>query len=124
MCGRGGISNHEGNQAYLRKKEEMQERYRHATDKEKYEMSLELVAFVTNRGGRFLERDREMKDVWYQMSHDDARKKASQALRDHNTCRLRRQHRAQTNFDDPQMSQTPEGYNSAASSFPNVYKSR
>lgn len=76
----------------------MQEHYRHASDTEKYNMSKELVDFVTGRGGRFLVRDREMQHVWYELGLDAARKKASQALRDRNTCNLRRLHRAQTQF--------------------------
>ena len=53
------------------------------TRKEKYELSLVLLARVREYGGRFLEKH-EGNPLWYEMSERDCRKKCSQVLREAN----------------------------------------
>ena len=48
-------------------------------NEEKTEVSLAIVKFVHNKGGRFLKKD---SGGWYVVEDNEARKKASQALRD------------------------------------------
>lgn len=97
LCQRGGkASNHPGCQAFLKQKEAMQIRYRKASLEEKYRMSKELVAFVHNRGGRFLKKDKTGK--WIEIDEEAARRKASQALRDNSTNRLKAINRAMTSY--------------------------
>lgn len=76
----------------------MQEEYKKVSDKQKFQMSLQLAAFVKNRGGRFLMKEKGSDDLWYEIDESEARKKCSQALRDQNTSQLKREHRAKTNF--------------------------
>jgi len=82
----------------------MQVRYKKASDKEKYKMSLQLAAFVKNRGGRFLMKEKGSDYCWYEIDDSEARKKCSQALRDQNTCKLKRKQRAKTSFGRQQCS--------------------
>jgi len=97
LCQRGGkASNHPGCQAFLKQKEAMQPRYRLASVEEKYQMSKELVAFVHTRGGRFLRKDNSGK--WVEIDDEAARRKASQALRDRSTNRIKAINRAMTSY--------------------------
>ena len=101
LCGRGGSSNHPGNQAYLKKKEGMQAQYKAAaTDKEKTAMSKELIDYVHQRGGRFMKRDPKDKQRWFEISDAEAKTKCSQALRDANTSPEKAKQRAETDFDE------------------------
>ena len=84
LLGRGGrVNQHPGNQAYLQEKERMQDRYFSTTKDNKKEISQELVDWVHARGGRFLKQDDDKR--WYDVNNTDARKKASQTLRELNT---------------------------------------
>jgi hypothetical protein len=81
LLGRGGLVNHHpGNKAYLQHKTRLQPRYRAASRTTKTSISLELVAWVHARGGRFL--DRDVRQVWYEVDTKRARAKASQTLRE------------------------------------------
>ena len=98
LCQRGGkAANHPGCQAFLKQKEAMQPRYKRASPAEKYEMSKELVAFVHNRGGRFLKMGKDG-TTWSEIDYESARRKASQALRDQSTNRDKSIHRSKSNF--------------------------
>jgi hypothetical protein len=86
LLGRGGLVNiHPGNQAYLRRKERLQNRYLTATKDEKTEISQELVDWIHACGGRFLQRSDHDKTCWHEVDNTRARKKASQTLREVNT---------------------------------------
>jgi len=94
LLGRGGLANNNpGNKEYQKKKETMQERYFAATKEEKTGISQELVDYVHETGGRFLKLDRE-REQWYEVSNSEARRKASQTLRDINTPEKRAEKRA------------------------------
>jgi hypothetical protein len=81
LLGRGGLVNHHpGNKAYLQHKTRLQPRYRAASRTTKTSISLELVAWVHARGGRFL--DRDVHQAWYEVDTKRARAKASQTLRE------------------------------------------
>lgn len=93
LLGRGGrVNQHPGNQDYLRKKEHLQDRYLAASKDKKKNISQELVDWIHARGGRFLKQDDEKR--WYEVSNTDARKKASQTLREVNTPEHRADKRA------------------------------
>jgi len=78
----------------------MQEQYRLMSSKEKKAMAQDLVRFVHNRGGRFIQRERTVKgERWYEISNEKALEKSSQALRDTNTNETRKQKRKETVFD-------------------------
>jgi hypothetical protein len=80
--GRGGhVNGHIGNQMYLEKKMEIQDRYLAASKEEKTDISQELVDAVHAWGGRFLKEDKEV--GWFEVTNIIARKKASQTLREH-----------------------------------------
>ena len=90
--GRGGLVNrHQGNQAYLGEKDRMQERYLAASKEAKTDISQELVNWVHDRGGRFLQVE---DDAWFEVDATKARKKASQSLREINTPEMRAAKRA------------------------------
>jgi len=83
LRGRGGLTNHhEGNMRFRDEARQLRSAYRHATAtrEEKYQLSVDLVQRVKEYGGRFLEKGKGGK--WYEMSERDARKKASQVLRE------------------------------------------
>jgi len=85
LLGRGGLANnHPGNKAYQRQKEEMQARYLASSKEQKTIISMELVEFIHARGGRFLKLDRRTQR-WFEITDKEARRKASQTLRDINT---------------------------------------
>jgi len=97
ICGRGGFANHhEGNQAYLKKKECMQEAYKSASNATKTQMKLELIAFVHNRGGRFIRRNTD--GAWEELDNREVRNKAAQALRDLPASRRKASQRAATKY--------------------------
>ena len=81
LLGRGGRSNHNpGNQSYLKQVKAFRPRYISlGNNDQKTELSLAVVKFVHNKGGRFLKKD---PGGWYVVEDNEARKKASQALRD------------------------------------------
>ena len=94
LLGRGGrANNNSGNKAYLQQKETMQQRYLAASKSAKYRISMELVEFVHTRGGRFLKLDRGA-GRYYEITRKEARKKASQCLRDVNSEEMRAKKRA------------------------------
>jgi len=59
----------------------MQPLYQAASVTEKFEMSVELVDFVHQRGGRFLKKDPKKSNQWKEVDFKYARSKASRALR-------------------------------------------
>ena len=81
LLGRGGRSNHNpGNQSYLKQVKVVRPFYTSLDNNdEKTELSLAVVKFVHNKGGRFLKKD---SGGWYVVEDNEARIKASQALRD------------------------------------------
>ena len=90
LCGRGGRTNHHpGNKVYLSLKNDIQERYLTASDKDKTAISQELVYQIQKRGGRFLERDNATGN-WFEITFEKAWKKASQTLRERNTPDVRK----------------------------------
>jgi hypothetical protein len=94
LLGRGGLANrHPGNQAYLRQKEQMQNRYLIASKDDKTGISQELVDWIYAHGGRFLKFDKH-ENQWYVVDDHTARKKASQTLREINTAENRARKRA------------------------------
>lgn len=106
LLGRGGkINNHPGNQRYLKARSQLHGKYERASKAEKRKVSDELIDIVHQWNGRFLKRiddpctlnttlkikkrkrcrdstcvDRSEK--WYEVTNEEARKKASQALRE------------------------------------------
>lgn len=93
LCGRGGgINAHEGNIAFRELVQDQKEQYNLAANKnEKAEISQEIVDHVTNRGGRFLQRDESQpfsnsagKNTGWWMGIDNIKAiaKTSQALRE------------------------------------------
>jgi len=83
LCGRGGKSNHHpGNHDYLKKRSEIQPQYKAADKAATTAISQALVDSVKATGGRFLQLEEGTTDKWYEISNRDARKKASQALRE------------------------------------------
>jgi len=84
LCERGGKgNNHPGNKVYLQQKESMQDEYEMASKEKKFQMSKVLVAFIHDRGGRFMKRAEN--GEWYEVDYKTARLKASQSLRDRTT---------------------------------------
>jgi hypothetical protein len=74
LMGRGGLgNNHAGNQAFLEQKRRLKARYSVATKSEKFLISQELVKWVHDHGGRFLEK--AANDRWYIVDETRARKK-------------------------------------------------
>lgn len=81
ICGRGGKANtHEGNKMFRDEARRLKDWYESSSKSEKYAVSAFLVDFVKRNGGRFLARSAGGK--WEEVDPDDARKKASQALRE------------------------------------------
>jgi len=62
----------------------MQDEYETASVNRKTQLSRELVAFVHNRGGRFMRKNDETGE-WFEVDDKTARQKASQTLRDRST---------------------------------------
>jgi len=92
LCGRGGgINAHDGNVAFRQLVQDQKERYNLAANKqEKAEISQDIVDHVTNRSGRFLQRDESQpfstagKNTgwWVEIDSIKAIAKTSQALRE------------------------------------------
>jgi len=83
LFGRGGLSNnHPGNQRYLAKRLELQPSYKKAKRADKTLISKAFVNAVKAGGARFLKQEEGTSDRWYVVSDKEARRKASQALRD------------------------------------------
>ncbi|EJK68031.1 hypothetical protein THAOC_10838, partial [Thalassiosira oceanica] len=81
ICGRGGKANtHEGNKMFRDEARRLKDWYESSSKSEKYAVSAFLVDFVKRNGGRFLARSAG--GEWDEVDPDDARKKASQALRE------------------------------------------
>lgn len=81
ICGRGGKANtHEGNKMFRDEARRLKDWYESSSKSEKYAVSAFLVDFVKRNGGRFLVRGAG--GEWEEADPDDARRKASQALRE------------------------------------------
>ena len=84
LLGRGGKSNHHpGNKKYRDEVGNLQQWYKASQKNEKTDLSQCLVNYVHSYGGRFLKADTSGK--WYIVTNLVARRKASQALREHAT---------------------------------------
>ena len=84
LCGRGGRSNHHyGNKRYRNVINEMKMKYR-STEKKlaKTDLSKTIVEYVYNYGGRFLKKGEKV-GKYYLLTPKEARRKTSQALREH-----------------------------------------
>lgn len=85
LCGRGGKSNHHnGNKKYRDEVGHLQQWYKSSEKNEKTDLSQCLVNYVHSYGGRFLKLE-ESNKRWYLVTNHVARRKASQALREHAT---------------------------------------
>jgi hypothetical protein len=86
LLGRGGRSNHHpGNITFRKQAGELREWYRTSDKHVKTDLSQLLVNWVQNeQNGRYLQLDRE-EDRWFIVTNLVARRKASQALREHMT---------------------------------------
>uniref|UniRef100_A0A7S1URE3 DUF6824 domain-containing protein n=1 Tax=Grammatophora oceanica TaxID=210454 RepID=A0A7S1URE3_9STRA len=85
LLGRGGRSNHwAGNKRYRKEVHNLQHWYKSSAKNEKTDLSQCLVNYVHQYGGRFLKLD-ESCQRWYVVPNLVARRKASQALREHMT---------------------------------------
>jgi len=83
VLGRGGKSNHHpGNKRYRAEVQNLQQWYKASNKSEKTDLSQHLVNFVHSYGGRFVKQEKGT-DRWYVVSNLVARRKASQALREH-----------------------------------------
>ena len=83
VLGRGGKSNHHpGNKRYRDEVQNLQKWYKASDKSEKTELSQHLVNFVHSYGGRFVKQEKGT-GRWYVVSNLIARRKASQALREH-----------------------------------------
>jgi len=86
LLGRGGKSNHHlGNKAYRYRVGELRDWYRASEKNAKTDQAQMLVNWVKEQGGRFLKRDAKSGGKWYIVTNLVARRKASQALREHMT---------------------------------------
>jgi len=95
LFGRGGRSNHHpGNKRYHEEKLRFQPRYKAADRVATTSISQEFVDAVHIWGGRFLKLEEGTKDKWYEVTKIEARKKASQALREVNTPEYRARKRS------------------------------
>ena len=103
LCGRGSRSNmNKGNQLFLQAKNEMQQRYKQASRKEKIEMSRELISKVESWGGRFIHlysdpNNCDGPERWYEVSPQVKLRRASQALRETSTPQARKEKREKYN---------------------------
>mmetsp|Transcript_1690 Transcript_1690/g.4072 ORF Transcript_1690/g.4072 Transcript_1690/m.4072 type:complete len:489 (+) Transcript_1690:143-1609(+) len=81
LCGRGGRSNHHPGNVFFRKETmKYRERYEQSSKGGKYNISELVVESLKSMGVRFLRENDE--GGWFEISHHDARKKVSQALRE------------------------------------------
>jgi hypothetical protein len=83
LLGRGGYVNiHPGNIKFRQKALELREWYEASSKEEKYNISNVLIHSVMSQGHRFLEKGSDGQGLWYEVSGNGVRKKASQALRE------------------------------------------
>jgi len=97
LLGRGGKSNHHpGNKKYREEVLSLQEWYKSSSKNEKTDLSQLLVDRVHSYGGKFLKMEKET-GLWYIVTNIVARRKCSQALREHIPPEERQARRAQIN---------------------------
>lgn len=85
LLGRGGRSNHHpGNKRYRDEVHNLQKWYKASAKPEKTDLSQCLVNYIHSYGGRFLKLD-SSNQQWFIVTNIVARRKASQALREHMT---------------------------------------
>ena len=85
VLGRGGKSNHHpGNKRYRAEVQNLQKWYKSSGKAEKTDLAQHLVNYVHSYGGRFVKQEKST-GRWYVVSNLVARRKASQALREHMT---------------------------------------
>ena len=83
LLGRGGgINSHPGNARFRDESRKLRGVYEASVRKDKKQISLDLVDTVHEYGGRFMRKEQDGK--WYEVDHESARKKCSQALRENN----------------------------------------
>jgi hypothetical protein len=88
LMGRGGESNgHPGNQWYLDKVQLLAPAYGKASKIEKTNISESVLQMVSQRGGRFIQKEEDM-DLWFIAHEKAARDKASQASAAERMCAL------------------------------------
>eukprot|EP00543_Licmophora_paradoxa_P001442 CAMPEP_0202458878 /NCGR_PEP_ID=MMETSP1360-20130828/28637_1 /ASSEMBLY_ACC=CAM_ASM_000848 /TAXON_ID=515479 /ORGANISM="Licmophora paradoxa, Strain CCMP2313" /LENGTH=415 /DNA_ID=CAMNT_0049079629 /DNA_START=185 /DNA_END=1432 /DNA_ORIENTATION=- len=84
LLGRGGRSNHHpGNKKYRQEVLILQGWYKSSQKNEKTDLSQLLVEKVHEYGGRFLKQEKDGSGKWYIVTNIVARRKCSQALREH-----------------------------------------
>ena len=94
VLGRGGKSNHHpGNKRYRAEVQNLQKWYKSSDKAEKTDLAQCLVNFVHSYGGRFVKQEKST-GRWYVVSNLVARRKASQALREHMTMEERQAKKA------------------------------
>merc|ERR1712137_1071818 len=97
LLGRGGKSNHHpGNKKYRTEVLSLQEWYKTSSKNEKTDLSQLLVDRVQSYGGKFLKMEKDSAR-WYIVTNIVARRKCSQALREHIPPEERQARRAQMN---------------------------
>jgi hypothetical protein len=100
LMGRGGQArHHSGNKAYLNDRDALQGEYSRAVKKGKGVISQKLVNKVRGRGGRFLKWDK-LVNRWYEVFNCEARKKASQALREGCGAKMKQQNTKKRSTED------------------------
>ena len=81
LLGRGGGTNgHPGNARFRDESRKLRSVYEASAREDKKQISLDLVDTVHAYGGRFMRQEQDGK--WYEVDHESARKKCSQALRE------------------------------------------
>ena len=82
LCGRGGATNsHVGNRNFRALVKEYQDKYLSAKKKDKPTVASEVVSEIRKRGGRFLEKVKDV-GLWRDIGDKKAMEKTSQALRE------------------------------------------
>jgi len=82
LFARGGLTNHHpGNKRLRELVKEFKRKYDKSNKRVKTEISQYIVDKIRGEGGRFLKRD-EKTNVWNVVQNNEARRKASQSLRD------------------------------------------
>lgn len=81
LLGRGGGTNgHPGNTRFRDESRKLRVVYEASAREDKKQISLDLVDTVHAYGGRFMRKEQDGR--WYEVDHESARKKCSQALRE------------------------------------------
>lgn len=102
ILGRGGKSNHHpGNKRYREEVLNMQAWYKQSVKTEKTDLAQQVVDYINSYGGRFVKKNK-IDGRWFIVANLVARKKASQALREH----LSAEERAQAKIDKSNMEST------------------